>query len=527
MDVAPVLIGGSWVESAGEETFRPVDPATTAPLAEYPVSPWDELDRALAVGGEAFAELRAAGPGPVAAFLDDYARRIEARRDELVEMAHSETALPASPRLAEIELPRTTDQLRQAAQAARLRSWVRPTLSPPAGIASMLAPIPGVVIVLGPNNFPFAFNGVSGGDFAAAMATGHPVIAKANPGHPGTTRLLAEEASAAVAEAGLPPALVQMFFHTSPEDGARLVADARVAVTAYTGSRRGGLALKAAADQAGIPIYVEMSSVNPTVVLPGAWAERGEAIAEELAGSILLGGGQFCTKPGLVLTTSGPHARGLRRALGARLEDRPPGTLLAPGVLEALESARLRFEEAGAEVVAQRPADAAGLSFGTTLLGVDGGTFLEQADALQREAFGNLALVVEASDMGQLRDALTTLEGQLAGSIYAATDGSDEEAYRLVEPVLRERVGRLLNDKPPTGVAVVAAMNHGGPFPATGHPGFTAVGIPVSLERFGMLAAYDNVADHRLPPELQAPNPLGIPRLVDGEWTRDPIRWGG
>jgi NADP-dependent aldehyde dehydrogenase len=519
--VAPVLVGGRWREAAASGTFEARAPATGELLGTFPVSTWDDVDAALDAGAAAFDELAELGGGPirpVAAFLEGLAAALEAAAGELVATAHAETALPVAPRLRDVELPRTTEQLRQAAAAARSGTWRDPVLSPGGGIAAMNVPLPGPVVVLGPNNFPFAFNGVAGGDFAAAVATGHPVIAKSNPGHPATTALLADLARTAAVAAGLPAATVQLLHHLAPDDGCRLVADPRVAATAYTGSRRSGLVLKAAADAAGRPLFAELSSINPVVVLPGALAERGpDDLAAELAGSVLLGGGQFCTSPGLVLAIGPAGGDALRDALGAGIARATGATLLGPGVASGLERAVEGWLDAGAEAVAVgHPGP--GCSAGPAVAAVGGATFLAAGPALQAEAFGSAVLVVLAADRDELVRCVAALEGQLTGSIYSAAGdgdgGDDEDLYGRVERVLRRRVGRLLNDKVPTGVAVVPAMHHGGPWPATGAPQFTAVGLPAALARFTMRQCWDNVRDDRLPPELRAANPLGIDRTV-------------
>jgi NADP-dependent aldehyde dehydrogenase len=496
-------------------------------LGRFPVSPWDEVDEALAAGAEAFEALADAGPWVWAQVLDRLAERLEARADELVDAAHQETGLPAEPRLRNVELPRTTDQLRQAAGAARSLTWREPVLAPDKRIASFMAPIPGVVAVFGPNNFPFAFNGVAGGDFAAALASGHPVLAKANPGHPHTTRLLAEEAAGAVEDAGAPAATVQLVYQLDPADGLRLVADPRVAATAFTGSRQAGLALKAAADAAGRPIYLELSSVNPVVVLPGASAERGGAIATELADSMAMATGQFCTSPGVVFTVGQAAASAFASDLAAGLAKSAPGPLLGPNSPAHLDESVEAWRQAGASVVWESEEQGRGAWWRPTrILGVGGSEFAAQSAALQREAFGNAALLVSVADLDELDACLGALEGSLTATVYTAADGSDDGAYAKVAGRLRARAGRLVHNKAPTGVAVAPAMNHGGPYPSTGHPGFTAVGVPASLRRFLMLQCFDNVDDRLLPPELQAANPLQLQRWVDGRWTDAPVEWG-
>jgi alpha-ketoglutaric semialdehyde dehydrogenase len=526
MQSEPVLIAGQWQPSKSSGTFTSINPTTLQPLAnQFPISTWADCDAALASANDAAVALRAAGPEPIAKFLEDYAARIEAAKDQLVEIAFQETALAKAPRLSDVELPRTTGQLRQAASAVRNGSWAMPTIDTKTGIRSVFGPL-GPVLVFGPNNFPFAFGSVSGGDFAAAIAGGNPVIGKANTSHPATTKLFAEIALQAVQAAGLHPATVQLLYRTSHEDGERLVADPRVGATGYTGSRSAGLKLKAAADAAGKPIYLELSSVNPVVILPGALEERGAEIAGEFTGSCLAGTGQMCTNPGLVILPGGPAADAFIADMAKRFTEAPVGTLLSPRVAESLKESVQVLQKAGAQVVAGgKPGGGAGASHSNTLLRVSGDHFVKHPHALQTEAFGNSSLFVVSDNLQQTIAVIDSLEGNLTGCIYSAKSGQDDAAYDQIAPHMRQKVGRILNDKMPTGVAVSAAMNHGGPYPATGHPGFTAVGIPPAIRRFAMLHCYDNVRSHRLPWLLQDKNPTGKTwRLVDGEWSTADVK---
>jgi 2,5-dioxopentanoate dehydrogenase len=525
MTVQPILINGQWRQADMTGTFRAENPATCEPLPdEYPVSAWTDCDAALAAAEAASHAMRRLPAERIAEFLERFATEIEQRREPLVQMAHLETGLAASPRLADVELPRTTNQLRQAATAARDGSWAMPTIDTAAGIRSCFEPL-GPVCVFGPNNFPFAFGSMSGGDFAAAIAAGNPVIAKANPSHPGTTRIFAEAADQARQAAGLPCGTISLLYRTSHADGERLVSDPRIGATGYTGSRTAGLKLKAAADVAGKPIYLELSSVNPVVILPGAIRERGDSLADEFTASCLMGSGQFCTNPGLVAMLAGEATESFIRLLCDKFTAAPVGTLLAKGVQTGLTSSVDILKQSGARLLVGGSAGGGqGYSYANTLLRVDGGQFLAAAEAMQTEAFGNASLLVVADDLEQLCSVLESMEGNLTGCVYSDTAGSDEALYERVAASLRPRVGRLLNDKMPTGVAVSPAMNHGGPFPATGHPGFTAVGIPASLRRFAMLASYDQVRPSRLPVCLQDKNPNGsMWRCIDGTWTRQDV----
>jgi 2,5-dioxopentanoate dehydrogenase len=528
MTTHPILLNGVWTPAqAPAGVFHAANPATKEPLSEhaFPISEWADLEALLAAGHAAAANLAKAQPEQIALFLERYAAEIERRSEVLIESAHLETGLPKEPRLAKIEMPRTLNQLRLAAAAARDGSWRNAVIDPVNGLRSVHSPLGGPVIVFGPNNFPFAFNGIAGGDFCAAIAAGNPVIAKAHPAHPNTTRLLAEAALAALKTTDLPAATIQLFYQTSHENGLKLVAHPHTAATGFTGSRPGGLALKTAADAAGKPIYLELSSVNPVVILAGALQERGEAIANELHQSCAAGAGQFCTKPGLALVEDSPLAAEFLAKLSALFAATPAGILLAESGPTNLVKTVARLRKNGATLLqGGQLAETGAFAFQPTLLSVDAVTFLKNPAALQSEAFGTVCLVVKVPNNAVLEQCLNQLEGNLTGCIYSHTTGADDATYRAIEPILRTKVGRLLNDKMPTGVAVSAAMNHGGPYPATGHPGFSAVGVPVSLGRFTALHCYDNVRHERLPAILKNTNPTGSTwRFIDGAWSQGDV----
>ena len=357
---------------------------------------------------------------------------------------------------------------------------------------------------MGPNNFPFAFNSAAGGDFAAALAAHNPVIAKANTSHPGTTRLLAELALEALRATGLHPATVQLLYRLPADAGLELVAHPLTGATAFTGSKAAGLKLKEAADRAGKPIYLEMSSVNPVVMMEGALRERGDALAEEFFASCTLGAGQFCTCPSFIIVPDSDAGRKFVETARQKFDAATPGVLLGKGGREALAESVATLQKHGAMVLCGgKPLPGPAYRFANTLLRVSGDDFVHRPRELQTEAFGPVALLVISRDIAQTIDILNHMEGNLTGTIYSDTTGQDDADYAAVEPALRQRVGRLINDKMPTGVAVSPAMNHGGPFPATGHPGFTAVGLPASIQRFTALHCYDNVRPGRLPPALK------------------------
>ena len=377
---APVLIAGKWRPANSSGTFRGENPTTSEPIPEeFPISTWADCDAALDAATAAFAAMRTMPAERIAKFLDAYAATIEANADALVAIANTETALPVAPRLKDVELPRTVSQLRQAAAAAREGSWAMPTIDTKLNIRSCLAPI-GPVWVFGPNNFPFAFNSIAGGDFAAAIAAGNPVIAKANTSHPGTTRIFGELAQQAAEKTGMPPGIVQLIYRTSHADGQKLVADPRTGATGYTGSRGAGLALKAAGRcgrQADLFGAFEHQSGGDSCRARSK--ERGEKLAEEFTGSCLMGAGQFCTNPGLVLLLGGPETQKFIDNVATASDAAPVGTLLSSRVAKSLTAAVQSISGAGAEILAGgKPGGGKGDSYANTLLRVTGSGIFEK-----------------------------------------------------------------------------------------------------------------------------------------------------
>jgi len=515
----PVLIGGRWCASLDAQgSFRAEDPVRAEAIGPaFPISGDADIEAAMRAAGDAADALSAVTPARIADFLERYAAAIEADADQLVALAHAETALPAEPRLRTVELPRTSNQLRLAAKAVLEYAWTDPVIDTQGGLRAHRAPLNKPVLVFGPNNFPFAFNAIAGSDFASAIAARNPVIAKAHPSHPATSQRLAQLAHTALLQTGLPATSVQMLYHFDNALGLAWAGDARLGAIGFTGSRVGGLALKAAADKAGVPIYAELSSVNPVFVLPGVLAERGDALAQEFFASCTMGSGQFCTNPGIVIVPAGAQGDAFVTTATKLFADAEPKVLFSRGVQQNLERAVAGLRAAGAQVLTGGHTGE-GYRFQPTLLGVDGDSFLAHAESLQAEAFGPVSLIVRAADLSAMQRIAASFEGNLTGTIYRAADGGDDAAWQALAPILRNKVGRLIANKMPTGVAVSAAMNHGGPYPSTSHGGFTSVGMPAAIRRFTALHSYDNVPEGLLPAELRNRNPGGVQRLVDGRW---------
>jgi NADP-dependent aldehyde dehydrogenase len=517
-----VLIGGRWrAADAPAGSFRAEDPTRAEAIGPaFPVSGAADVEAALVAASTVAAELAATSPEHIADFLERYASAIDGDAETLVALAAAETALPAEPRLRSVELPRASGQLRQAARAVREHSWSDPVIDTASGLRAHRAPLGKPVLVFGPNNFPFAFNAIAGSDFASAIAARNPVIAKAHPSHPATSRRLAELAHEALLAADLPAAAVQMLYHFDNELGVRLAADPRLGAIGFTGSRAGGLALKAAADTAGVPIYAEMSSVNPVFLLPGALAEDAEALAAAFFASCTMGSGQFCTNPGIVVVPQDAAGDAFVTSATRLFAEASSRSLFSRGVQDNLARAVQGLTTAGAQVLAGGDiGTGTGYRFRPTLLSVDGIDFVDDKGALQAEAFGPVSLLVRVDGDAAFAAVAKAFEGNLTGTLYRAADGSDDALWGSIARHLRERVGRLIANRMPTGVAVSPAMNHGGPFPSTSNAGFTAVGMPAAIHRFTVLHSYDNVPDALLPPELRDHNTVGAQRCIDGRWT--------
>jgi 2,5-dioxopentanoate dehydrogenase len=520
-DTEPVLIDGRWRAATATGSFRAVDPTTGVERPQqWPVSGWSDVEAALDAAVGAAPALASLPGARIADFLERYADRLAARGDDLVAIAHAESGLAVKPRLADVELPRTLDQLRQAAAAAREGTWRMGMIDSQRNIRSAAFGL-GPVVVFPPANFPLAYGAVTGGDFAAAIAAGNPVIAKAHPGHPGVSRLAADEALAAAGETGLPPATVQLVHGISMADGARLVADGRVGGTGFTGGQEAGKRLYAAAAAAGRVIWVEMGSLNPVVLLPGALAERGAEIAGELTASVTGSAGQFCTKPGFVFLINDEAATTFATAVAERFLAIGAQVLLGKVGRERLVSAIAQLEKAGARVLAGGGVGDSPCSHSPTLLAVPAADLVARPQSLLIEAFGNATVLVQCASVGELMQAVACVPGALAASLYSAKDGRDDATVGQVAAELVARAGRIIENRMPTGLAVTPPMQHGGPWPSAGPPFFSAVGMPWSILRFARRICFDGWSHQRLPECLRDEIPEGRPwRFVDAAWTR-------
>jgi len=514
-----LLIAGTARRGLGGDLLA-IDPATgqALPIAFGGATPHD-LDEACALAAEAFGRYRATSPEARAIFLEAMATRIEAIGDELIVRAMAETGLPRG-RL-EGERGRTTGQLRLFAAVLRAGDWLGLRIDP-ALPERLPAPRPdlrlrnvplGPVAVFGASNFPLAFS-VAGGDTASALAAGCPVIVKAHPAHPGTSELVGRAVQAAVADCGLPAGTFALLHDAGVMISQGLVADPRIKAVGFTGSRRGGLALQAIAQARPepIPVYAEMSSINPVLLLPAALAARGPAIARDFAAALTLGAGQFCTNPGLILAIEGPELDAFRSSAAEALATLPASTMLSPAICRAYAAGVANLAGAPGVTTVARGLEAERGRGQAALLSVAAESFLANP-ALHEEVFGAASLIVACRDLAQLLAVVAVLEGQLTIALHL--DEADHDLARALLPQLELKAGRVLVNGFGTGVEVAHAMVHGGPFPATSNSRSTSVGS-LAIDRFLRPVCYQNLPDALLPPELQAANPLALPRRIDG-----------
>ena len=515
-----MLIGAA--ATAGRETpLRGINPATGQELdPPYGGAGAADLERACALAEAAFDKYRETGLEERARFLEKIAENILGIGDALIERAMQESGLPRA-RL-EGERGRTVGQLKLFAGVVREGSWLEARIDPampdrtPLPRSDLrLRHVPlGPVAVFGASNFPLAFS-VAGGDTASALAAGCPVVVKAHPAHPGTSELVGRAVQAAVAACGLPEGVFSLLYGAGNWLGGALVADARIKAVGFTGSRGGGLALMRISNERPepIPVYAEMSSVNPVLVLPHAMKARGAEIAKAFVGSLTMGAGQFCTNPGLVLAQEGGDLDQFVAKAAESLGACPPATMLTPGIFQAYSKGVERIAANPGVTTVARGQPGQGPNRGQpAFFSTEAKNFLAD-HSLREEVFGASSVLIRCPDAGTMRKIIEQLEGQL--TITLQMDSEDLEYAKTILPALERKAGRVLVNGFPTGVEVAHAMVHGGPFPATSDGRSTSVGS-LAIHRFLRPVCYQDFPAGLLPEALRDGNPQRIPVRIDG-----------
>jgi 2,5-dioxopentanoate dehydrogenase len=520
------LVGYSYLALEGKG-FKANNPATGGTLqGDFYAAGLADVDAALDLAQKAFATYRYIGKNTKADFLRRIASQIGALGDELIQRAMSESGLPQA-RL-EGERGRTIAQLKMFADLVEEGSWVEAVIDlampdrqpvPRPDIRKMLIPL-GPAVVFGASNFPLAFS-VAGGDTASALAAGCPVVVKAHPAHPGTSALVASAIKKAAQECNLPEGVFSILYDDGYQVGQALVKHPKTKIVTFTGSARGGMALLKMAQQRDepIPVFAEMGSINPVILLPEALQNRYGQIAEQYASSITLGAGQFCTNPGLLVGIQSPGLDKFKAALSGAVARIGSSAMLTAGICKNYSAlSEQMLQQQGVSTLGKGNLNAEQVNHAQPVVAqVSGQAFLANPK-LCEEVFGPYSLLVAAESEAQLSQIIDALPGQLTASVVA--DQADLGKFGSLMQSLAGIAGRVILNNVPTGVEVVPSMQHGGPFPATSDSRFTSVGT-AAIKRFARPVSWQNWSSDLLAEELKDGNPLEIWRLVNNNWTKE------
>ncbi|HZJ18792.1 MAG TPA: aldehyde dehydrogenase (NADP(+)) [Pricia sp.] len=515
---------GNELSAKGSDTYRTFDPKQNSDTEwTFHEATKEEIDAAVDKAYEAFQVYKTFSGEKKANFLIAISEEIEALGDPLIEAFTKESGLPEGRAMG--ERGRTMGQLKAFAEMLKEGSWVEAIIDtaqpnrepmPKTDLRKMLLPI-GPIAVFGASNFPFAFS-TAGGDTASALAAGCPVIVKSHPMHSGTGELISSAVIKAAERTGMPDGVFSNLNSSGINVGQHLVMHPKVKGVGFTGSIKGGTALyKLANDRKEpIPVFAEMGSINPVVALPSALTDKGGDWAKQYASSIMLGGGQFCTNPGLILGIKSTSLDGFIDTLGKEIEPLEPTYMLHPNIHKNYEKGKQELSgQGGVNVAATYEVEVAPNVAQQKVLTVNGSNFLKNPK-LHQEVFGPFSIVVRCADVAELEQVLNQLEGQLTGTILG--NAEEIKKYPKIVDALQGRVGRIIFNGVPTGVEVCPSMQHGGPFPASTDSRFTSVGTSAA-KRWVRPVAFQNWPAASLPDALKDENPLGISRLVDGKYT--------
>ena len=519
---------GNQLSAKGTKTYKTFNPLLNVEneICYYEATE-QEINEAVTLATQSFKEFKKISGKLKAEFLNAIVDEILGLGDELMDIYCSESGLSES--RANGELGRTINQLRMFADLVKEGSWIeasidtalsdRSPISKP-DLRRMLVPL-GPVVVFGASNFPLAYS-TAGGDTVSALAAGCPVIIKSHPMHSGTGELVASAVIKAAERTNMPNGVFSNLNSSGIEVGIQLVQHPDIKAVGFTGSINGGRALYDLATQRvePIPVFAEMGSVNPVVMLPKAIKNRGAELAKTYAYSITLGTGQFCTNPGLLLGIKGAELSNFIHSLSEEIVKIEPTCMLHPNIIEAYESKKQKaVSQEGLTVVANYNTNIQTNFARQTVTTVEGKTFLENS-TLHQEVFGPFSMVVQCKNASELIKIISKLEGQLTGTFIA--DSNEIPDYTEVIEALQNRVGRIIYNGVPTGVEVCPSMQHGGPYPASTDSRFTAVGIH-SIKRWVRPFSYQNWPNNLLPDALKNENPLGISRLVNNKQSTNKI----
>jgi len=520
---------GNVLSATGLKTFKTFNPKKNKENKYVFVeASTSEIEIAVSLAKDAFKTYREISGNQKSNFLNEIACQIEILGEELIEIYSEESGLTRERAIS--ERGRTIFQLQSFANLAKEGSWVNAIIEtadvnrkpiPKVDLRKMSIPL-GPVVVFGASNFPLAYS-TAGGDTVAALAAGCPVIVKSHPMHAGTGELVASAIIKAAEITGMPNGVFSNLNSSGIEVGTILVKHPQIKAVGFTGSVQGGRALFNLASQRAepIPVFAEMGSVNPVILLPKALNNNAEKWAKIYANSVTLGSGQFCTNPGLMLGMKSPELTYFMEVLAKEIIKIEPSCMLHPNIIGNFEKNKLKMQQQkGLHTIANLTDDVT-TNYGRQIVTtVEGSTFLDNPQ-LHQEVFGPFTMVVQCENSNQLEEIIYNLEGQLTGTILS--DEKEISNYKNIIASLKNRVGRIIFNGVSTGVEVCEAMQHGGPYPASTDSRFTAVGVQ-SIKRWVRPVSFQNWPNDFLPDELKNENPLHILRKVDGKLTKEPFK---
>ena len=517
------------LSAEGSVTFQTFSPVNLQELPGIFVqATLKEMEMAVSKAVVAYEHYKRKSGKERAAFIRAIADEIELLGSSLIERACAESGLPEARILG--EKTRTINQLRLFASVLEDGSWVEASIEPAQpdrkplarpDIRKMLQPV-GPVVVFTASNFPLAFS-TAGGDTASALAAGNPVIVKAHPYHAGTNELVSGAISQAARKTGMPDGIFSSLNASDFSIGQGLVLHPEVKTVTFTGSFAGGKSLYDLAQkrQIPIPVFAEMGSVNPVLLLPEKITENPATLAGSIAGSINLGAGQFCTNPGVLLALKTPETDVFKEELALQIRKLLPEPMLHTNISNNFErKTKAFFDDPRVDKLAESVTEPEGLRGRPVVALVSGEDFIANP-GLAEEIFGPFSLLIECIDRSEMQKVIKSFGGQLTASVMGTSD--DFTVFRKQIESMQEIVGRLIFNGMPTGVEVCYSMQHGGPYPATTDGRFTSVGAD-AIKRFVRPVAFQNAPEDYLPDELKNANQLGIWRRIDGALTKDQIK---
>ena len=500
-----VLKKGQWTEASFPvSSFKAVSPLTAKQLPDsFPVSSFLDLDEMLQWQIEEQSAKESLTGAQLSQFLLDLCGELSRNREKLLETAHNETALEKSPFLDEIEFDQALSYLKSAAEIASKRNWVEARIDRENNIRSMRRPLNGPVVIFSPSAAPFLFSSCIGVNFAAAIAAGNSVIAKGNPLHPLTGLLLAQIVHKVLSDVGLPTSLFQYFHHTTPDLGFRLASHPMVGAVSYTGGFRSGIMLKENADRAGNPIYLDLATVNPILLLPQFISENRNKLAEIITQRALRNSGQNRSRPGPFFLVENVESSQMIHQICenfSHLTARPMLSEVKARRCDMLVASLLRL---GARKLTKKEYySPAPFLYPNTVLVVDLKTYLKYSRQFQEYFTGPVLLFVMLEKVEQFSSVASSIENCSCCSLFVGSSPGSIKNFPNLLAEIRRNSATILENRWPHRQTLSNATIRTGSFPASGNQGFSNYGLPEAIRKFTILQSFEGFTEELLPEVL-------------------------